>query len=199
MKALLLDLGGVVVDVDPQRCFEHWAAAAGVEAERIRARWRADRSYEALEVGVIGFPEYIESLSRRLGITLGMDDWRDGWNALLGEAIGPVVSMLPSLADRVPLYCFSNTNAVHQAVWEERFRDALAPFRHIYTSWQIGLRKPDVEAYRRVAEAIGSQAGDILFLDDNAENVRGALAAGLDAHHVPTPTRTLAVFEAAGL
>ena len=198
MKAILLDLGGVVIDVDPQRCFDHWAAAAGVDARRIRERWRADRSYEALEVGAIRFPEYIDNLSVRLGIALGPDDWRDGWNALLGEAIGPVVEMLPSLAARVPLYCFSNTNAVHQAAWERRFEDALRPFRRIYTSWELGHRKPDVAAYQRVADAIGVAPRDILFLDDNAENVRGAAAAGLDAHHVPRPADAVAVLRRAG-
>ena len=199
MKALLLDLGGVIIDVDPERCFDHWAAAAGVGVEHIRARWRADRSYEALEVGAIDFGEYVESLSVRLGITLGADDWRDGWNALLGEVIAPVAEVLPSLASRVPLYCFSNTNAVHQAVWERRCAETLRPFRRIYTSWELRRRKPEVAAYEIVADAIGEAPGDILFLDDNAENVRGALAAGLVAHHVPNPAATLAVLEGAGL
>ena len=191
MKALLLDLGGVVIDVDPQRCFDYWAEAAGVEVGLIAARWSADEAYEAFEIGAIGFDEYLAKLSARLGITLREDDWRAGWNALLGDANADVVAALPTLASRVPLYCFSNTNVVHQAAWERRHADALTPFRRIYVSWQLGLRKPSVAAYQRVADDIGVAPEDIVFLDDNAANVRGARAAGLVARHVPDPEATL--------
>ena len=193
MKALLLDLGGVVIGVDPRGCFQHWAAAAGVEASVIASRWRADDAYEAFEVGAIDFNEYIESLSQRLGIALAEDDWRQGWNALLQEPFESVVNALPGIAARIPLYCFSNTNVVHQAVWEQRHAEALAPFRKIYTSWELGWRKPTVEAYRRVAADIGVAPVDILFLDDNHDNVVGARAAGMRAQHVASTQETLSV------
>ena len=64
-------------------------------------------------------------------------------------------------------------------MWEQRHGEALAPFRKIYTSWQLGCRKPTVEAYRRVAADIGVAPADILFLDDNHDNVVGARAAGM--------------------
>ena len=192
MKALLLDLGGVVIDVDPQRCFAYWAEAASVDVGKIAERWCADAAYEAFEIGAIGFDEYLESLSARLGISLGEDDWRAGWNALLGEPVADVVAALPDLAARAPLYCFSNTNVVHQATWERRHADALTPFRRIYVSWQLGVRKPSIAAYQRVAADIGVAPEDIVFLDDNAANVRGASAAGLVARHVPDAAATMA-------
>ena len=189
----MLDLGGVVIGVDPRGCFQHWAAAAGVDAAVIASRWRADDAYEAFEVGAIDFNEYIESLSPRLGIALAEDDWRQGWNALLQEPFESVVNALPGIAARIPLYCFSNTNVVHQTVWEQRHAQALAPFRKIYTSWELGCRKPTVEAYRRVAADIGVAPADILFLDDNHDNVVGARAAGMHAQHVASTQETLAV------
>ena len=192
MKVLLLDLGGVVIDVDPQRCFEYWAEAAGVDVGHIADRWCAGTAYEAFEIGAIDFEEYLVDLSRRLGVSLKYHDWQAGWNALLGDPIAEVVAALPALASRVPLYCFSNTNVVHQAAWERRHADALAPFRRIYVSWQLGLRKPSVAAFRRVADDIGVAPEDIVFLDDNAANVRGACAAGFVARHVPTAEATLA-------
>lgn len=199
MKALLLDLGGVIIDVDPQRCFESWAEAAGVDIGDIARRWRADEAYEAFEIGAIGFEEYLVSLSAQLGISLDPDDWRAGWNALLGDPVAEVVAALPTLAARVPLYCFSNTNVVHQAAWERRHADALTPFRRIYVSWQLGMRKPSVSAYRRVADEIGIAPRDIVFLDDNAGNVEGARAAGLVARHVPNSAVTLAVLREQGI
>ena len=199
MKALLLDLGGVVIDVDPQRCFEYWAEAGGVDVGRIADRWCADEAYEAFEIGAIGFDEYLANLSTRLGISLKPNDWRAGWNALLGDPIADVVAALPTLAARVPLYCFSNTNVVHQAAWERCHADALTPFRRIYVSWQLGMRKPSVSAYLRVANDMGVAPRDIVFLDDNAGNVEGARAAGLVARHVPNAAATLAALREQGV
>ncbi len=195
VRALLFDLGGVIIDIDPQACFAHWAQAAGVGAERIAQRWLVDDAYKAFEVGAIDFPEYLRSLSSRIGITLSEAQWRAGWNALLLDLFHDVVAALPKAAGRLPLYCFSNTNIEHQAVWERRFASALAPFRKVYTSWEIGHRKPDVESFLHVASDIGVPPADILFLDDSPANVAGAIAAGLRARHVTGPGTTLAVLD----
>ena len=181
MKAVLLDMGGVVLDIDPRGVLSFWADAAGEDVEPLMERWRIDDAYKALEIGAIDFAEYTEALSRRLGIELSANQWREGWNALLGEPYPAVAEMLPRLASRVPLYCFSNTNAIHEAVWQSRLAGLLPSFEKVYASWRIGCRKPDVDAYLHVAADMGIAPADIVFLDDNRANIEGALAAGLHA------------------
>ncbi|MDE0177901.1 MAG: HAD family phosphatase [Gammaproteobacteria bacterium] len=191
--AVLLDLGGVIVDIDPRACFVSWARAADVDVGAIAAQWAVDEAYKAFEVGAIDFDDYLDSLSRRLGISLTRAQWRTGWNELLRDLFDDVVGMLPLVASVLPLYVFSNTNPVHQEAWQSRFASALAPVRKIYTSWEMALRKPNVEAYLAVADDIAVAPADILFVDDNAENVAGGQAAGLDARLVRTPAETLAI------
>src|SRR5690606_10370753 len=38
VRVLLFDLGGVLIDVDPLRSYEHWARAAGVDPAFLRGR-----------------------------------------------------------------------------------------------------------------------------------------------------------------
>ena len=45
----------------------------------------------------------------------------------------------------------------------------------------IGVRKPDAEAYLRAAAALGVQPGEIVFLDDTPECVDGAERVGMTA------------------
>ena len=189
-QAVLFDLGGVVLRLEPRACFEHWAACANVPAARLGARFRIDHAYKAHETGAIGFAEYAERLSARLGIRLAEDDWRAGWNALFAGTFEAVVERLPTLAAALPTYAFTNTNAEHQAAWTKRYGDDLAAFEHIYASWRIGHRKPDRDAFLWVADAMGVAPADILFLDDSAENVAGAEAAGLTAVHVTSAVVT---------
>lgn len=197
-KALLLDLGGVLLRYRPQAAFDCWAEAAGVPAASIARRWAVDDAYKALEIGAIDFPEYTRRLSDRLGIALSAEAWLRGWNAPIGRHYASVVRLLPGLAARLPLYCFSNTNAAHQAVWQPQLEALLGPVTKVYASWQLGIRKPDAGAYRKVVSSMGFAATEVLFIDDNRDNVAGARAAGLDARHTTGAAATVAILKAVG-
>ena len=49
------------------------------------------------------------------------------------------------------------------------------------SSCYMGLRKPEPAIYRRALDIVGRPAERILFIDDRAENVAGAVAAGMKA------------------
>jgi putative hydrolase of the HAD superfamily len=68
----------------------------------------------------------------------------------------------------------------------------LAPLRRVFTSHELGLRKPDPAIFRRVAEIIGVPAARIRFLDDAPANVEAAAATGMTVTHVDAPARTAA-------
>ena len=54
-------------------------------------------------------------------------------------------------------------------------------FKVTLSSCYLGLRKPERAIYRRALDILGRPAERILFIDDRAENVAGAVAAGLKA------------------
>jgi putative hydrolase of the HAD superfamily len=49
------------------------------------------------------------------------------------------------------------------------------------SSCYLGMRKPEPAIYRRALDILGKPAERILFIDDRAENVAGAMAAGMKA------------------
>lgn len=185
-KAVLLDLGNVVLGVDFRRVFNFWANAADVPVQQFYDAWQLDEAYKAHEIDDIDFEAYAAALSDQFGVQLPLNAWRAGWNDLWTEPFHSVIELLPQLAEKYPLYGFSNTNATHELYWRDAFQGHLSSFREIYTSSNIGMRKPDAEAYHHVCSEIQCNPEDVLFLDDTLENVTGALAAGLNAHHVPS-------------
>ena len=187
-RALLFDLGGVIVGLDWDRCFERWAAASGAEAAALRARYSFDAAYKRHEVGEIGELDYYRSLRDSLGIDLPDAQWAEGWGAVFTEEIAPITELVARVRDRVPVYAFSNTNAAHERSWSRHFPAAAGLFREIFTSHRLGLRKPEREAFRQVAQRIGMGPAEILFFDDTPENVEGARDAGLQAVLVRSPT-----------
>lgn len=186
-SALLFDLGGVIMGLDWDRVFSHWGRTSGQEADAIRKRYRFDAAYERHERGEIGELEYYAALRKALGIDIGDDEFRAGWGAIFTQPIDENVALVRQVQDRVPLYAFSNSNAAHQRVWSKQFEDALTPFRRVFVSSELGVRKPERESFERISREIGVPLEQILFFDDTLENVEGARRAGLQAVHVKGP------------
>ncbi len=184
VDALLFDLGNVVVDIDFSRAFDVWARAAGVPAAIIAERFAFDQAYETHECGEIEGPEYFCSLRESLRIELSDQQFLAGWNAIFVQPAPGMPELLRTLASVMPLYLFSNTNALHHAFWSREYSSLLAHFSMIFCSHQLGARKPSPDVFRKVANTIAVAPGRLAFFDDLPENVDGARQAGLVGFHV---------------
>ena len=186
VDALLFDLGNVVIEIDFNRALAHWATHGRCDKSVIRDRFRHDHAYDQHERGKIDLNTYFSALRTSLGVDISDADLRDGWNAILIGAMPGISDLLANAAERFPLYAFTNSNPEHQRCLSDRFAELLRPFKQIFVSSEIGLRKPEPDAYRHVVDVIGVPASRILFFDDLIENVEGARACGLQAVHVRT-------------
>jgi putative hydrolase of the HAD superfamily len=184
VEALLFDLGGVVFKIDFNRMFARWAAYAGEEPETIRVRFSFDTFYDRHERGEIHASEYFVSLRSSLRINLSDAQFTDGWTAIYLEEIPGVARLLRSLKDQIPLYAFTNSNPTHMALWANRYSETLKSFRRVFVSSDLGMRKPEPEAFAAIAKAIGISPDRILFFDDTKANIDGAMAVGMRAVHV---------------
>ena len=184
VDAIVFDLGGVLVDVDFRRGLEHWAAAARVPVESLASRWQRDEAYCAHERGELDDAGYFAHLRSTLQLPIGDPQMLGGWNAMLGEPLPGMEALVRDVAREHPLYVFSNTNPAHIAHFRPRYRPLLSHFRHVYTSCELGSRKPEPEAFSRLAAQIGVPPERLLFFDDLEVNVQGARRAGLNAFRV---------------
>jgi HAD superfamily hydrolase (TIGR01509 family) len=184
IRAILFDLGNVLIDVDFYRCARFWSDRSGLPAETLASRFRIDRAYQDFECGRLTASDYYTALRRMLGIDLPDDIMREGWNTIIkGEKTG-IRDCLEKLSRHYPLYILTNTNPEHEIVWRDAHRDLLGYFEKIFVSSRMGFRKPDGEVYRQAARSIGQPYENILFFDDAEENVSGARRCGMQAVHV---------------
>ena len=183
-KALLFDLGGVVIDIDFTRVFRVWAEHAGCEVGHIRGRFRMDDLYKDHETGRITAAEFFAGLKRTLDVDLNFAQFLEGWNALfVGEVTG-IAHALKLAAKHFPLYAFSNTNEAHRAFMYDRYAEILGYFQTVFVSSSMGVRKPESEAFHRVVKEMGCRPSEILFFDDTLENIEGAKECALQVVHV---------------
>jgi putative hydrolase of the HAD superfamily len=85
-----------------------------------------------------------------LGLRLSDADFIAGWNNLYVGPVPGMVAVLAAATERLPLYAFTNSNPTHQAVWATRYACELSVFRSIFVSSELGLRKPDPNAFSEV-------------------------------------------------
>lgn len=111
----------------------------------------------------------------------------EAWGARFGESIGPAVTGMPKLvaeldAAGVPLFAITNFSGEFWNPFRAREAQLFDRFRAIVVSGEEKVAKPDPRIYALALERFGVAAGDTLFVDDRAENVAGAIAAGMRGH-----------------
>jgi len=187
VEALLFDLGGVLIEIDFDRTFRAWEALSPLNLDEIRARFYFDDAYEQHERGEIDRTAYFAHLRALLHLEATDHEIAVGWNALFIRDIPAVLAAIKGISARIPCYAFTNTNAEHQRAWSTQFPHVIPLFRRVFSSWELGLRKPEHAAFRAVADAIGVSCTSILFFDDTFENVEHAQALGVQTVHVHSP------------
>jgi HAD superfamily hydrolase (TIGR01549 family) len=182
--ALLFDLGRVVLDIDFSKALACWAAHAECTPSDIAARWVVDEAYHHHERGTISDEAFFENLRRSLGIAITDEQFLEGWNAIFAGEMDGIGPLLERAAKHFPLYVYSNTNRAHVAHFTRIHAQTLKPFRELFYSSSIGMRKPDTAAFDHVVKAMGVPASRIVFFDDLTENVESARALGIKAVQV---------------
>lgn len=187
IEALLFDLGGVVIAIDFERVFENWATRSALPVEQIRARFAADTLYLRHERGELDAAGYFGHLRRLLLLDASDAEIAAGWNAVFVGQIEPAVDAIRRARAGLPCFCFTNTNPTHQAVWSAEYPALPALFDEIFVSSEIGMRKPERQAFETVARRMGVAPEGILFFDDMRQNIDGARSVGMQGVYVSTP------------
>jgi FMN phosphatase YigB (HAD superfamily) len=172
-RVVAFDLGGVVVDVDKDHL-----AALGPPAV-VDAAFHGD-NHDALATGVrdpAAFAAAGAAAFAAAGLAVDADAVRSAWARVVAwRAGGP--ALLAATAARVTTWVWSNTDPIHWSVLGGAIDGVVA---RAVTSFGIGALKPDPAFYLRALQGTGVDPGDVLFLDDRADNVAAARALGIDA------------------
>lgn len=185
IDAVFFDLGKVLVDFDLARAIEGARARTHLSISEIRARVVSTRIYE-FEKGQISIEEFFGSLAEDLEFQGSVQELRALFDDIFSE-MPHNVAAARALAGQVRLGLISNTNASHIAFVEHNF-DFFPLFECRVYSHEVQLRKPDPAIYLHALEKMGVSAERSIFIDDLADNVRGAEACGMQAIHLPPGT-----------
>ena len=179
-RAMLFDLGNVLIQWDPRRVFRDLLPREADLDHFLEQVCDPDWN-RTIDAGR-PFAEAVRERQLEMPAFAGLIElWWTRWHDMLGGEVPGTVALLGELkALGIPLYALSNWSAETFPIARREY-PFLEWFDHMVVSGLVGLAKPDPAIFRLAIERCGLTPPLTVFIDDSQANVDAALALGFDA------------------
>jgi putative hydrolase of the HAD superfamily len=178
-RALIFDLGNVLVFHDNALLFARLGQRAGLEPQQVAQRLTG-AGWTAANRGLLDAEGIRRDVCGALGMELPMEEFAPLWSShfTVHEAVLPRVE---GLEGRVKRLLLSNTNALHVAYLRPKL-PLLKRFDAVLMSCEVGHVKPEPAFFQLALERAGCAPHEAAFFDDLPEFVEAANALGIRGH-----------------
>ncbi len=187
LRALLLDLGEVLVHPQPPELVRRMAELAGVPVPVLtRAYWahrneydlRGDaRAYWDAVLRDAGSPLHAAARTAARPALVALD--AESWTQYRDE-VWDIAGRFRESGGRTALVSNCGPDVMGRVRAQ---REVARYFDAMVVSWEVGVLKPDRAIYDLTVRRLGVDAPSALFVDDRPPNIAGAEAAGLQGFH----------------
>lgn len=190
IQTYLFDFGGVLIDLDRERCMEQFRLLGCPAVGQLFRDFRQQDFLYQHEKGLLSDGEFRDHVRRLCDRPLTDGEIDTAWNSFLGDIPQYKLDYLLELRRQGhPVYLLSNTNGIHwqwacEHVFARGGHRADDYFDRIFLSYEMKMAKPDSEIFLQVARDTGLVPQQTLFVDDAEANCRTAASLGF---HTYTP------------
>lgn len=181
-KAILLDLGGVLIQLAGMPTMMQWTRHA-LSADQFWQRWLTSEAVRKFESGCSTPEKFAESVVSEFDLPVASDEFLTHFLLWPRRTYPGATALLKRLNGTYRLATLSNTKTLH---WN-RFQNKMTLLDYFdvhFPSHLTGWLKPDGEAFSNATKSLGARPHEVVFFDDNLLNVEGALATGMHVHVV---------------
>lgn len=187
IKNLLVDFGGVLIDLDRQRCIENFRKLGLENVEELLGLYNQQGLFMQQEKGLITPVEFRNGIREILGKVISDKQIDTAWNSFLVSIPTMKLDLLLKLREKYVVYLLSNTNEIHwkwacQHAFRYRGFRVEDYFEKMYLSFEMKMVKPDTEIFKTVLEDAGIVAEETFFIDDSLANCQAAQTLGISTY-----------------
>ena len=162
IKNLLIDLGGVLINLDRQRCIENFQKLGLRNVEELLDISNQDGILMQQEKGLITPAEFRNGVREMIGKVVSDKQIDAAWNSFLVDIPTHKLDLLLKLREKYVVYLLSNTNEIH---WKWTCKN-LFPYR----------------TFKAILDDAGIEPEETLFIDDSEINCKAAQNLGISTY-----------------
>jgi len=180
IKAILFDVGGVLIEEPTKRRYKLLAKAAKLEKSEVKQRIK--KYIKLFSTGKISKKEFVKSCAKELNIP--EKTFERIWIGVRKDC--KVKKLMLKLAKKLKqnytIAIISNSNPLDSKIsTNQKIYEIFRP--NLFLSERMGLAKPSKKFYRSVLKKLGVKPFQALLIDDKQRNVKAAKEIGMKAIH----------------
>lgn len=201
-KNIVFDLGGVILDIDPEKAYTAIANLAHQPLSIDEFLLAHENIFLDYEKGLISSGTFRERLKKALNAEVKDEDIDAAWNSMLLHIPLERLLLLEKLKGQYQLFILSNTNEIHVPAFNKLVEAACGKadiahfFQNVHYSHLMKMRKPEPEIYQAVLDLNQLLPEETLFIDDREDNILAAQSVGIQTFHVTEKQGILEFFSA---
>jgi putative hydrolase of the HAD superfamily len=197
IKNIILDFGGVLLDLDYMRTQNAFVNLGCKKFESIYSQAQQTDLFNLFDKGEISEADFFNELKILGGLeNTDTQKVKDAWDAMLVGFPQENYLMLKELKKKYRIFLLSNTNETHITAFEKLIEN-ICPvnefenlFEKVYYSCWIHKRKPDAACFLHVLKDANLSLEETIFIDDSIQHIEGAKKVGIIAHFLEKNIRT---------
>ncbi len=184
ISAVVFDIGGVLIELDGLPSIAR-LLDSDLSHDVLYKRWMAAPSVIAHETGKLSPEAFSQAVVQEMDFPLSAEAFMENFVSWIVDVFPNAIQLVKDLSERCTVAALSNTSAPH---WERVANTGLAQhFDHLFLSHEIGHLKPHPASFQTVLDQLSCPASEVVFFDDNLDNVNAAIEFGFYAHQVVNP------------
>lgn len=187
IKNLLIDFGGVLINLDRPRCIKNFKKLGLSNVENLLNIYHQQGLFMQQEKGLITPVEFRTGIREMMGKVATDRQIDAAWNSFLVDIPTYKLDLLLKLREKYVVYLLSNTNDIH---WKWACKNAF-PYRgfrvedyfeKIYLSFEMKMVKPEPQIFDAVLKDADIDPTETFFIDDSEQNCRVAETFGISTY-----------------
>ena len=188
IKNLLLDLGGVVLNVDYHKMVDVFKEYGVMDFDKHFTQAKQVEIIDKFEEGKCTIEEFRNGIRDLVNVNLTDEQIDNAWFSMILDLPKERIELIGLLKLKYNVYLFSNTNELHIELLKKRYEEEFGfdifqmLFTKAYFSNEIKMRKPHPESFEWLLKDAGIKADETLFIEDSPQHIEGAKKVGLNTY-----------------
>jgi putative hydrolase of the HAD superfamily len=189
IKNIIFDLGGVLMDIKPQKTADLFAELSNTSPVDIIEIHNSNNFFKEYEKGLINDQAFRDHIRGFLNVDISDNKIDEVWSEVLLGFPQSKIELLDYAKSKYRIFLLSNTNKIHTIKFERIFKELTGMdirdyFENVHYSFEMHARKPDQDIFQRVIEENDLEPEETILIDDSLPNIESADKLGLKTLHV---------------